>query len=111
MNFFYVVYTNPVRTSQESHYVSTTKPNRLMLFRESVAVYCEDRTEHTDTLLNTYLTGNTLRFHYRAQPVNVFGETVPVCEDHTEHTDTLLNSYLTGNTLRLRCRDQPVNAV
>jgi hypothetical protein len=30
-----------VRTSQETHYVSATKPNRLMLFGETVAVYCE----------------------------------------------------------------------
>jgi hypothetical protein len=40
----------PVRTSQETHYVSTTKPNRLMLFGETVAVYCENHTGHTDTL-------------------------------------------------------------
>jgi hypothetical protein len=39
-----------VRTSQETHYVFATKPNRLMLFRETVAVYCENHTEHTDTL-------------------------------------------------------------
>jgi hypothetical protein len=26
------------------------KPNRLMLFGEAVAVYCENHTEHTDTL-------------------------------------------------------------
>jgi hypothetical protein len=44
------IYTNPVRTSQETHYVSTTKPNRLMLFGETVAVYCENYTEHTNTL-------------------------------------------------------------
>jgi hypothetical protein len=43
-------YINPVRTSQETHYVSATKPNRLMLFGETVAVYCENHTEHTDTL-------------------------------------------------------------
>jgi hypothetical protein len=30
--------------------VTATKPNRLMLFRETVAVYCENHTEHTDTL-------------------------------------------------------------
>jgi hypothetical protein len=30
--------------------VSATKPNRLMLFGETVAVYCENHTEHTDTL-------------------------------------------------------------
>jgi hypothetical protein len=37
-------------TTPETHYDSTTKPNRLMLFGETVAVYCENRTEHTDTL-------------------------------------------------------------
>jgi hypothetical protein len=41
---------NSVRTSQETHYVSTTKPNRLMLFGETVAVYCENHMERTDTL-------------------------------------------------------------
>jgi hypothetical protein len=40
-----VVYINSVCTSQETHYVSATKPNRLMLFRETVAVYCENHTE------------------------------------------------------------------
>jgi translation initiation factor IF-1 len=44
------VYINLVRTSQETHYISTTKPIRLMLFMETVAVYCENHTEHTDTL-------------------------------------------------------------
>jgi hypothetical protein len=44
------LYENPVRTSQETHSVSITKPNRLMLFRETVAVYCENHTEHTNTL-------------------------------------------------------------
>jgi translation initiation factor IF-1 len=39
-----------VRTSQETHYVSITKPNRLMLFRKIIAVYCENRTEHTNRL-------------------------------------------------------------
>jgi hypothetical protein len=41
--------TNSVRTSQETHYFFTTKPNRLMLFGETVAVYCENHTEHIDT--------------------------------------------------------------
>jgi hypothetical protein len=27
---------NAVRTSQETHYVSSTEPNQLMLFRETV---------------------------------------------------------------------------
>jgi hypothetical protein len=47
-----------------------------MLFGETVAVYCENHTEHTNTLPNnieefsSYLTGNTLRLRYKAQPVN-----------------------------------------
>jgi hypothetical protein len=41
---------NLVRTSQETHYVSATTPSRLMLFGETVAVYCENHTEHTNTL-------------------------------------------------------------
>jgi hypothetical protein len=45
-----LIYKNPVRIPQETHYVSVTTPNRLMLFRETVAVYCENRTEHTNTL-------------------------------------------------------------
>jgi hypothetical protein len=41
---FLLIYTNSVRTSQETHYVSATKPNRLMLFKEKIAVYyCDNR--------------------------------------------------------------------
>jgi hypothetical protein len=43
-------YVNPVHTSQETHYVSIKEPNRLMLFVETVALYCENHTEQTDTL-------------------------------------------------------------
>jgi hypothetical protein len=39
-----------VHTSQETHYVSTTKTNRLMLFGEIIAVYCENHMEHINTL-------------------------------------------------------------
>jgi hypothetical protein len=50
-----------------------------MLFGETVAVYCEINTEHTDTMCGRmqrlYLTRNILRLHYNAQPVNsVFGK-------------------------------------
>jgi hypothetical protein len=51
MNFLQI-FNNSDRASQETHYVSATKPNRLMLFWETVAVYCENHTEHTNTLLN-----------------------------------------------------------
>jgi hypothetical protein len=44
------LYKNSVRTSQETRHVSPTKTNRLMLFRETVAVCCENHMEHTDTL-------------------------------------------------------------
>jgi hypothetical protein len=41
---------NPVSTSRETHYVSATKANRLMLLRETVAVYCENHTKHNNTM-------------------------------------------------------------
>jgi hypothetical protein len=45
-----------------------------MLFMETVADYCENRTEHTNTLWTEKSVrasqGNTLRFRYKAQPVN-----------------------------------------
>jgi hypothetical protein len=62
-NIFKAIYTNPIRTSHEAYNVCATKSNRLFLLRETVAVYCDNRTEQTDT-------GNTLRLRYRAQPVN-----------------------------------------
>jgi hypothetical protein len=34
----------------KTHYTSATNINRLMLFNETVAVYCENHTKHTDTL-------------------------------------------------------------
>jgi hypothetical protein len=40
---------SPVRTSQETHHISATKPNRLMLFGETVAAYCETHMEHINT--------------------------------------------------------------
>jgi hypothetical protein len=61
-------HTDTVRTSQETHYVSTTETNRLMLFGEIIAVYCENHTEHTDTVRTSQETHYIS--HYRAQPVN-----------------------------------------
>jgi hypothetical protein len=48
--FIYVIFKSSVRTSQETHHVSTTEPNQLTLFREIIAVYCENHREHTNTL-------------------------------------------------------------
>jgi hypothetical protein len=44
-----IVYKDSVRTSQETYYVSDTKPKWLMLLREIVAVCCKNHTEHTNT--------------------------------------------------------------
>jgi hypothetical protein len=63
--------SSPVCTLQKTHYVSATEPNRLMLFGGTVAVYCENHTEHK---YSPYLTGNTLRLRYRTQPVNAVWE-------------------------------------
>jgi hypothetical protein len=46
MYFLQIVYRNSVRTSQETQHVSVTKPNRFMLLRETIAVYCESHKEH-----------------------------------------------------------------
>jgi hypothetical protein len=37
--------------SLETHYISATETNRLMLCREKVAVYCEIYKGHTNALL------------------------------------------------------------
>jgi hypothetical protein len=50
-----IIYKNPFRPSQETHYVSATKPNRLMLFRETVAVCCENRMEHVGRIRSLWL--------------------------------------------------------
>jgi hypothetical protein len=42
-------HTNPVRTSQETHYVSATETIQLMPFGETVAIYCKNHTEHKTT--------------------------------------------------------------
>jgi thioredoxin-related protein len=81
-------HTDTVRTSQETHCISATKLNRLMLFGETVAVYCESHTEHTDTvrtLRETHCISAT-----KPNRLMLFRETVAVyCESHMEHTDTL----------------------
>jgi hypothetical protein len=43
-------HTDTFRTSQETHYVPATEPNRLILSGKTVPVYCENRTVHTDTV-------------------------------------------------------------
>jgi hypothetical protein len=87
LNYLYVIHNNSVRTSE----VSSTEPDRLMRFGETVNVYCENQTEHTDTVRTSQET------HYvsaiEPNRLMLFGETVAVyCENHTEHTDTVRTS-------------------
>jgi hypothetical protein len=42
--FYNNLHGKSVRTSQQTHYVPATENNRLMLFRKTVAVYCENHT-------------------------------------------------------------------
>jgi hypothetical protein len=65
-----------------------------MLLVETVAVYCEKNTEHTDAVRTSQET------HYvsATEPNRLmpFGGTVAVnCENHTEHTDTVRTSQET----------------
>jgi hypothetical protein len=50
MRLLEIIFTNSVRTSQETYYISATKTNRLMLFRERIPVYCEKHTKYTDII-------------------------------------------------------------
>jgi hypothetical protein len=65
-----------VLTSEETHYVSATEPNRLIRYGETVAVYCENHTEHSDTVRTSQET------HYvsttESDRLMLFGETVAV---------------------------------
>jgi hypothetical protein len=45
-----MIYKNSVRTSQETQYDSATKTKLLMLFWETMSVYCENDMKHTDAL-------------------------------------------------------------
>jgi hypothetical protein len=62
-----------------------------MLFGETVAVYCENHTEHTDTVR----TSQETHFVSATEPnrLMLFGETAAVyCENHTDNTDTVRTS-------------------
>jgi hypothetical protein len=54
-----------------------------------VALYIAGHENVEFTSICLYLTGNTLRLDYKAQPVNAV---TVYCENHTEHTNTLPNN-------------------
>jgi thioredoxin-related protein len=81
-----VICINSDHTSQETRYVSGTKTNLLMLYGETVATYCENHTEYTDTVHTSqkarYVSGT------KASLLMLYGETVATyCENHTEHRE------------------------
>jgi hypothetical protein len=95
---------NTVRTSQKTHYVSATKTNRLMLFKETVPVYFENHTEHTNTVRTSQET------HYvsatKPNRLMLFMETFAVCcEKHMKHINTIhgRNSALADVTYSCHC--------
>jgi hypothetical protein len=99
-----IIYKYSVRTSQETHYVSATKPNRLMLFGETVALYCV-RTIRTTKIHFQIIYKNSVRTSQETHYVSAtktnrlmrFKETVAVyCENHTEY-----NKY----TVWSECKD------
>jgi thioredoxin-related protein len=73
--------------------MAATKTSWLMLFGETVTVYCENHTEHTSVRISqeTYYVSAI-----KTSWLMLFGETVAVyCENHTEHTDTACTSQET----------------
>jgi hypothetical protein len=90
-----MIYKNLVRTSQETNYISATKPNRLMLFRETVDVYCENHTKNTDTLygqnavyINPVRTSQETHYISAKKPnrLMLLEETLAVyCGNHAKH--------------------------
>jgi hypothetical protein len=70
-----------------------------MLFRGTIAVYCENHMEHTDTLcgqntvyINPVRTSQETHYVSAAMPnrLMLFRETIAIyCENHTELTNTL----------------------
>jgi hypothetical protein len=76
-----------VRTSQETHYVSATEPNRLVLFRETVSAYCENQMEHTKNIYSVRTSQGT---HYvsatKPNQLMLFAEITAVyLAYHTKH--------------------------
>jgi hypothetical protein len=45
----YIIDKNSVRTTKKTQHFTVTKINRLTLFKEIIAVYCENRMKHVTT--------------------------------------------------------------
>jgi hypothetical protein len=45
---FWIILNNSARTAKKTPHFTLTKISRLTLFKEIIAVYCENRTEHVN---------------------------------------------------------------
>jgi hypothetical protein len=70
----------------------------------TAAKFKEHNLSYISNRFIPYLTGNTLRLRYKAQPINAQ-------EHNLSYISNRLIPYLTGNTLRLRYKAQPVNII
>jgi hypothetical protein len=62
---FGVTFTNSARTAKKTPHITVTKTNRLTLFKEMIAVYCENHTKPvTNSQLLTVKAGGTYSYHY-----------------------------------------------
>jgi hypothetical protein len=50
IQFFQIIYTNSVRNSHETYYVSATKTTLLILFRRRLAICCENHRKNNNSL-------------------------------------------------------------
>jgi hypothetical protein len=83
-----------------------------MMFRETVAVYCENHTEHTNTLFEQNAETLYIRIQFvphrkhifatKPNRLMLFGETVAVCcENHTEHINKLCGQNVVFHCYRI----------
>jgi hypothetical protein len=68
---FYTINNNPLRSSQETHYVFHTKTSRLKLSIETIAVHCENHTEPTNTLCGQNVEFNMLKQVVHIEPLGL----------------------------------------
>jgi hypothetical protein len=100
-----------VPTSQETGYVSATEPNQLMLRGETVAVYCENHKEHSDTLCGQSVPHrNHVSLPYRAHSVKGNARCL-LWEPYRTHGYTLWAVRTAQEKTYLRYIAQTINAV
>jgi hypothetical protein len=74
------MYKNSVRTSQETHYVSATNTNRLMLFRETYGCKCPIVTHIYEKVSKPYINNSFIYLWCRANILaQVVGLTLVTC--------------------------------